>query len=61
MPWVLGIRWGLRCLGHPTEEQRAMGVNPALGEGADPRVGLTLTCRPFCPGSPGSPMLPLAP
>lgn len=63
LPWVQGIQWGLRCLDLPVEEQRVVDATPALGTGASGRagVGKALTCRPFCPGSPGSPMLPLAP
>lgn len=63
LPWVQGIQWGLRCLDLPVEEQRMVDATPAAGTGASRRVGVgrALTCRPFCPGSPGSPMLPLAP
>lgn len=63
LPWVQGIQWGLRCLDLPVEEQRVVDATPAVGTGASgwAGVGRALTCRPFCPGSPGSPMLPLAP
>lgn len=62
LPWVLGIRWVLQCLDPPVgEEEKAVGVTSAWRAGAAAAGGGTLTCRPFCPGSPGSPMLPLAP
>lgn len=48
----------LGCDSSPRSRENGWGSNPGI---RGQRPCGDLTCRPFCPGSPGSPMLPLAP